>query len=416
MTNRLDPAAHAWLSDAATIAVMDALDAARPDAARFVGGCVRNALMGRPVDDIDIATQLEPEAVVQAAEAAGLKAIPTGMAHGTVTVVADGKPFEVTTLRQDVETDGRNATIAYTDDWAQDSERRDFRLNAMYADRTGAVFDPQNGAADAAAGRIVFIGDPETRIREDYLRILRFFRFTAWYACEINPEGLAACERLASGMRRLSAERVWKELKKLLTAPDPRASLSAMMGASVLEQTLPQALALDLFDALVALERQEAWAPDPMLRLAALIPRMGRVAEGVRTRLKLSNAEGDRLMQWATRTYNPRLLLDKDPAETAKVLYGLHVPALTDRARLAWAMDAAKGEADPQAWRALVSTLVEWERPQFPLTGKDLSALGVKSGPKMGVLLKALEELWVNGGFKASREQLLAALDVVGRD
>jgi poly(A) polymerase len=214
---------------------MAALEAAGgPDCARFVGGCVRNALIGAPVADIDIATTLEPEETDRAIRAAGLKAVPTGIAHGTVTAVSAHQPFEITTLRRDVTTDGRNATVAFTDDWAEDAARRDFRLNALYADGEGRVFDPTGeGVSDAVAGRIVFVGDPETRIREDYLRILRFFRFFAWYGRgEPDAAALAACGALAPGMTRLSAERVSKELMTLLAAPDPREAMAAMSAAS----------------------------------------------------------------------------------------------------------------------------------------------------------------------------------------
>lgn len=402
-----------WLVAPDTRAVLAALDAISPGATRFVGGCVRNAIMGRPVDDIDLATQLSPQDVIKAGDVAGLKVVPTGLAHGTVTLVSGDTAFEVTTLRRDVSTDGRNATIAHTDDWVEDSQRRDFRLNAIYADGDGVLFDPQNGVEDALAGRVVFIGDADTRIEEDYLRILRFFRFNAWYGADIDADGLAACARGVKGLRRLSVERVWKELKKLLGAPNPLASMEAMMGSSVLETILPEAMALELFGALIALEQAEGWEPDAMLRLAALMPRMGRVADRVKTRLKLSNADASRLMEWSTRTYNPRLLLEKSDAEVAKTIYTLHVPALVDRARLAWALDAAKGEANSEDWRPLIATMAGWEKPVFPLSGKDLIAAGMEKGPKVGAVLQALEQLWINSGFELSNDALVQALGVL---
>src|SRR6478672_10767184 len=235
MTGRLTD--QPWLTASSTRAVMAALEAAGgPGCARFVGGCVRNALIGAPVDDIDIATTLKPEETDKAIRAAGLKAVPTGIAHGTVTAVTERTPFEITTLRRDVSTDGRNATVAFTDDWAEDAARRDFRLNALYADASGEVFDPTgHGVSDAAEGRIVFVGEARTRIREDYLRILRFFRFYAWYGRgEPDAEAMAACAALAEGMTRLSAERVSKEMLKLLAAPDPRRAVAAMREAGVL--------------------------------------------------------------------------------------------------------------------------------------------------------------------------------------
>ncbi len=409
----LSPSQHAWISAPATQAVMAALDAARPEASRFVGGCVRNALMGRPVDDIDIATKLSPQDVIEAAQRAGLKTAPTGLEHGTITVISHGVPFEVTTLRRDVETDGRNATIAYTEDWEDDSARRDFRLNAIYADRDGRIFDPQDGVADALAGKIVFIGDARVRIREDYLRILRFYRFTAWYALEVNEDGQKACAQLAAGMRRLSAERVWKELKKLLSAPDPRRAIAAMDDAGVLGQTVPEAVSLDLLNALVTLEQGEAWPADVMLRFEALIPRLGPVIERVRSRLKLSNAEGLRLELWASQAFDPRELLGGEDLEIAKAIYPLDLQAFLDRARLAWAIDGARAEANHQEWRSLLDTVQSWERPQFPIRGSDLIAAGVEKGPRLGATLKALERLWVKGGFRAEKTALLAALSFI---
>ncbi len=422
LPDRLDPAAHAWLRAPDVSAVMAALDAARPGSARFVGGCVRNALMGAPVGDIDIACQLAPEAVIAAVQAAGLKVVPTGLAHGTVTAIVGGRPFEVTTLRRDVTTDGRNATVAFSEDWAEDSRRRDFTFNAIYADVDGALFDPQGGVADALARRLVFIGDATARIREDYLRILRFFRFAAWYGAApggtptFDEAAVAACRAEAAGLDRLSVERVWKELKTLLGAPDPAPTLAVMAETGVLERVLPEAIALDLVGALTALERAEAWAPDAMLRLAALIPRIETTAARVRRRLKLSNAEGQRLVCWASQAANPRLMLGQPEAEVAKTLYALDEQALLDRARLAWAIDASpetEQGPDPEAWRALIAGVEGWTRPVFPVTGKDLVAAGVPKGPRMGATLKALEALWVRGGFKADRQALLAALNLV---
>ncbi|WP_409411642.1 CCA tRNA nucleotidyltransferase, partial [Brevundimonas sp.] len=281
-----------WLEASATRTVMTALETAGgPGCARFVGGCVRNSLLDQPVDDIDIATLLTPAQTMAALKAAGLKAVPTGVEHGTVTGVSERRPYEITTLRRDVETDGRRAVVAFTQDWAEDAARRDFRLNALYADAAGQVFDPTGGGlADAAAGRIVFVGEAETRIREDYLRILRFFRFYAWYGRGApDADGLAACAALKTGMDQLSAERVSKELLKLLAAPDPRPAVQAMAEAGVLEQVLPQVQPLTLFQAICDL------TPDPVLRLSALLPAEAAAVADVAAALRLSNAHRDRL-------------------------------------------------------------------------------------------------------------------------
>ncbi|HVY90362.1 MAG TPA: CCA tRNA nucleotidyltransferase, partial [Hyphomonadaceae bacterium] len=234
--------------------VMDALEKARPNSARFVGGCVRNALLGQPVADVDIATQLTPDRVAEAMRAANIAVHETGIEHGTLTVVADHHPFEVTTLRRDVETDGRRAVVAFTEDWAEDAQRRDFRMNALYVSRDGDVFDPTGGGLeDIAQRRIVFVGDPETRLREDYLRILRFFRFYAWYGRGApDAAGLAACAKLKSGLSGISAERIWMETKKLLAAPDPMPGLQAMEQSGVFAQLFPEAKGLDLVRRVVA--------------------------------------------------------------------------------------------------------------------------------------------------------------------
>ncbi|MBN8528032.1 MAG: CCA tRNA nucleotidyltransferase, partial [Caulobacterales bacterium] len=291
MTDRLPPTD--WLTDPRTVAVMEALEIeGGPDCARFVGGCVRNALVDRAVLDIDIATRLTPDRVIAAAKAAGLKPVPTGVEHGTVTVVSSKRPYEVTTLRRDVETDGRRAVVAFTDDWAEDAARRDFRLNALYADRAGSIFDPTgHGVEDARAGRVVFVGEAETRIREDALRILRFFRFQAHFGRgEPDAAGLTACARLAALVEGLSAERVSTELLKLLAAEDTRPAVRAMAETGVLARVLPGHVDLPMFETMVAV------SPDPALRLSALLP---ADADGVReaaTRLRLSNALRDRLV------------------------------------------------------------------------------------------------------------------------
>jgi poly(A) polymerase len=270
---KLTPDQAPWLRAPHAAAVLDALQAAGGEG-RFVGGCVRNALLGSPVDDLDMATALTPPEVIAALGRAGIRVVPTGVEHGTVTAVLDHRPIEVTTLRRDVETDGRRALVAFTTDWAEDAARRDFRLNALYADRTGQVFDPVGGGVeDARAGRIVFVGDPEVRIREDYLRILRFFRFRAWYGHGLpDAAALEACGRLAEGLRTLSAERVGKELLKLLAAPDPREAVELMVRSGVLQRLLPPALNLARLWGLVRLEGSLGARPDPLLRLAALLP------------------------------------------------------------------------------------------------------------------------------------------------
>ena len=379
-----------WLTASSTRAVMAALEAAGgPGCARFVGGCVRNALIGQPVADIDIATTLKPEDTDRAIRAAGLKAVPTGIAHGTVTAVAERRPFEITTLRRDVSTDGRNATVAFTDDWGEDAARRDFRLNALYADAEGRVFDPTGeGAADALAGRIIFVGEPETRIREDYLRILRFFRFHAWYGRgEPDAAALAACRAEAGGMTRLSAERVSSELMKLLSAPDPRAAMTAMAEAGVLAQILPEARLTPLFDAAVA------QGADPVVRLMMLLPADEAVVREAAARLRFANAVRDRLAFAAQAL--PDADLSQSDREARAALYRHGSQALADAMRRRWA--EAPGQAD--AASHLLALAGKWVRPKLPVGGRDLEKLGLASGPETGRLLKAFERGWIADDF-----------------
>jgi|SRR5215217_8227494 len=391
-----------WLTAPSTKAVMSALEAAGgAGCARFVGGCVRNALMGRPIDDIDIATTLQPEETERAIRAAGLKAVPTGIAHGTVTAVANRTPFEITTLRRDVSTDGRNATVAFTDDWSEDAARRDFRLNALYADVDGQVSDPTGqGVADAAAGRIIFVGDPETRIREDYLRILRFFRFFAWYGQgQPDAAGLAACRSMAPGMARLSAERVSKELMKLLAASDPRPAMRAMAEAGVLAEILPEAGDLTLFEIAVDLDE------DPVARLAALFPVDVEAMRRASTRLRFANATRDRLVAFAQAASEIRL--DMTDAQVRAAVYRRGWLAVSDAlSRREVETPHRRDEA-----RRMREVAKVWVPPRLPVGGNDLARLGVESGPETGRLLKAFEAAWIADDFPVDgHEERLASL------
>ena len=378
-----------WLAAPQTRAVIAALEAAGGSGcSRFVGGCVRNALIGHPVDDIDIATTLQPEAVVMAIKTAGLKAVPTGMAHGTVTAISGGQPHEITTLRRDVSTDGRNATVAFTTDWAEDAGRRDFRLNALYAAPDGEVFDPTGqGVEDALAGRIVFVGEPETRIREDYLRILRFFRFYAWYGRgAADPAGLRACANLKDGMTRLSAERVSKELLKLLAAPDPGPAVRLMAESGVLDRVLPDHAGLALFEGMVRI------SPDPLLRLSALLPADAERVRASARALRLSNAQMDRLVLALSSEPVVSLAMDERGARAA--LYRLGRARFEDQLMRAFAAEPDKEGAA----RRLLAQAADWPIPRLPVDGHAAARAGA-SGPAVGQMLGAFEDWWVDQDF-----------------
>ena len=394
------------MSAPSTRAVIAALEAkGGPGCARFVGGCVRNALVGRPIDDIDIATILTPDEVMAALTQAGVRHVPTGLEHGTVTAVADGRPYEVTTLRRDVETDGRRAVVAYTTDWGEDAERRDFRLNALYMDGEGRIYDPTGeGVQDALAGRIVFVGDAETRIREDYLRILRFFRFRAWFGRgAADAAGLAACAALKDGLERLSAERVSKELLKLLAAVDPRQAVGEMAQAGALAVILPEARPPDRLDALVGIQRGLGEV-DADLRLAALLPGDAEAAGAAAQRLRLSNAQRERLE--AAAPADAEIGVSMTAADARRRLYLLGARTFEDRLLLAWAEQGGEDEA----WRGLLRLARDWTRPKFPLTGHDAAAAGLRPGPEVGRALRRVERFWIEHDFQPSREALLEQL------
>jgi poly(A) polymerase len=390
-----------WLNAPGTRAVMAALEAARPGGSRFVGGCVRNTLRGIAADDIDIATQILPEDVMKAMNAAGIRALPTGIEHGTVTAIIDGEPFEVTSLRRDVETDGRRAVVAFTEDWAEDAERRDFRLNAIYAGSDGTLHEVVPGSIDdALAGRVIFIGDGDQRLKEDYLRILRFFRFNAWYGAEVDEEGLAACTRQKDGLAKIARERIWKELKRLLEAPDPSDAMFAMEESGVLKAVLPEASAGAL-PALVSTEQSVNIKPDPMQRLMSMLPRRLLEVREVGQILRLSNAEQDRLAAWA----DPALghIETLSPAELAEAFYRCGPEAVCDRALV----EAASGARD--SLKLVMAAASRWSRPELPVGGADALAAGL-AGPAIGKALAKAEEVWIASGFTLTRDALLARL------
>lgn len=393
MKSRLDPAREPWMRTKEVCAVMNALTA-DSGAARFVGGAVRNALLDHRVGDIDIATPLPPEEVSRRLERAKIMALPTGIEHGTITAVVNGQALEVTTLRRDVSTDGRRAVVAFSDNWEEDAARRDFTINALYASFDGALFDYSGGLADLAAGHIRFIGDPVQRIREDYLRILRLFRFHAWYGKgTIDDEGLRAASAEREGIRILSGERIRKELMRLLDAENPIFALQAMHRQKILAEILPGNPNLDRLAHLVAIDNSNFFKPDPLLRLIALAD--ARAAPAMSERLKLSNEERDRLfdLTGAKEELTPYMPV----REVRKMLYRLGKQRCRDRVLLAWADDA--DQSNTIAWRALLALADAWERPRFPLTGRDVMAAGIPEGPLVGRVLSEVEEWWIDSDF-----------------
>jgi poly(A) polymerase len=348
---------------------------------RLVGGAVRDSLAGQPVKDLDLATKLTPQEVMRRLEAADIKVVPTGLAHGTVTAVLPSGPVEITTLRRDVKTDGRRATIAYSEEWEEDAARRDFTINALYADlMTREVFDYFGGVNDLKAGVVRFIGDPFSRIAEDHLRILRFFRFQARYGKGIpNPDSLSACRNRANDLMALSRERIADELLKLLGLPDPSVTIALMLDEAILKPVLPEIAAIASLDLanLVSAEVRYGIAHDKLRRLGSLLPADVETVKSVVTRLKLSNAARKRLEGMAARDER-----DSD-APRALAYWKGHLTAL-DRLLL--------GGFD-------VTALRDWHPPTFPLSGGDIVKQGVKPGPQVAALLKQAEAMWVQESF-----------------
>lgn len=403
-----------WMTAPETAAVMDALEAAGgADCARFVGGCVRNTILGRPIDDIDIATTLTPDETTKALEAAGLRAVPTGAEHGTITAISNSRPYEITTLRRDVTTDGRRAVVAFSKDWMEDAERRDFTLNSLYARRDGSIFDPTgHGVADARIGRIVFVGEPEQRIKEDYLRILRFFRFQAWYGRGApDAAAVAACTALKGQVTTLAAERISKELLKLLAADDPRQAVELMLKTGVLEMVLPEPINLERFNGLVEIETDQLFETDALLRLTALLPDDQLLAARFAESLRLSNAERDRIVEALGQA--PWLKSWMSPREIRRAVYRLGKAGFRDRAKLAWARSGRT--AVTHQWRGMIALAEGWTVPTLPLTGEEVLAAGVPKGPMVGEVLREVEDWWIDHDFIDDKMSAIEKLKAVAQ-
>lgn len=408
-------AGQTWLTDPAVQRVFSLLNADGGEG-RIVGGAVRNALMGLPISDADFATTNLPDVVMARANEAGIKAVPTGIDHGTVTLVIDGRGFEVTTLRRDVATDGRHATVAFGTDWQADAERRDFTMNALYVTANGDVVDLVGGLKDIESRTIRFIGDASARIAEDYLRVLRFFRFFAYYGSgRPDADGLRAAAKAKDRLDHLSAERVWAELRKLLAAPDPARALLWMRTAGVLSAILPETekWGIDAIHGVVATERALSWTPDPLLRLTAIIPPDAQRVSALAKRLRMSNAESERLLQWANA---PQVTADLAETALDRLLYRHGKSGLLMRLRLALGSARASAVINDQDMlkAAKLSTLLaraeRFEKPTFPLGGSDVMEAGVPAGPRVGDLLRELETLWVDRNFALDRAALAARL------
>lgn len=391
-----------WRREPSLLRVLEAL--AGPDEmVRAVGGAVRDTLAGLPVSDVDLATRWLPKEVVERLQSVGIKAVPTGIAHGTITAVADGKVYEVTTLRRDVSTDGRHATVAFTNDWAEDAARRDFTINALYANPlSGEVYDPTGGLADLAAHRVRFIGDAGQRIDEDHLRILRWFRFLARFGEGAPDAGtLALVSARARQLRSLSRERIADELLRMLALSDPAATFRLMADAGILAEIAPEIAAdgPEVLARLVARETEHRFPADPALRLIALLPADPALADSVAARLKLSNRLRKRIVVARGGGIDGAVRI---------LAYRIGVEGARDR----WLLSGA----DEASLAAALANVSDWTPPKLPISGGDIVALGIKAGPDVARILRAVEEHWLAEGFPDRERAIELARDMVAGD
>ncbi|WP_375314814.1 CCA tRNA nucleotidyltransferase [Bradyrhizobium sp. A5] len=395
-----------WLTAGGTARVLELLNA-NGEEGRVVGGAVRNALLGLTPGDIDIATTALPDEVVRRAKAAGIKSVPTGIDHGTITLVIDGQPYEVTTLREDTETFGRKAKVAFGRDWVRDAERRDFTMNGLSVDASGVVYDYVGGIADAAARRVRFIGDPDQRIAEDFLRILRFFRIHAAFGAGApDRDGYLACIRGRTGLASLSAERVRMEMLKLLVAGGASDAALAMAEGGLLQALIGGVAYTGPLATMIAIERELGLPPSPTRRLAALTVAVTEDARRVALRFRLSNAEAKALDSMGHRWWR---FAAKDEANARRMLYRLGADRYHDRVLLGWAR--AENDVHSSRWRELAELPLRWTPPKFPLRAADFIARGMAEGPALGHVLTLAEDAWLAADFPLEEAALASIAD-----
>jgi len=385
---------------------------------RFVGGCVRDAVLGRPITDLDVATDAEPKRVLELLGEKMIRTMPTGIEHGTVTAIPDTRPFQITTLRRDVATDGRRATVEFTNDWVEDSRRRDFTFNALSADIHGMVYDYTDGITDLREGRVRFIGKASDRIAEDHLRILRFYRFQAHYGkTDPDPDAVAACSAAVRSVEALPGERIWNEFSRTLTAPEPTQVLELMEKNGLLRLLLSARWSVSRLTALAALETMVKLDPDPVRRLTALVQPDRSEASQIVTRLRLSRHETGRLDDLATR--RGESTAGMNDLALRRSLYSLGPERFRELVLLDWAnqivMDPDRAAEATAAWKETWDRTANSTPPEFPLAGEDVKVAGIEEGPDVGEILEDIEEWWVERAFRPDRKACLDQLRVIVR-
>jgi poly(A) polymerase len=406
-----------WMTSADTARLFGTLSDAGASV-RFVGGCVRDAVLGRSVKDLDVATDAEPNRVLEILGEQMIRAVPTGIEHGTVTAIPDARPFQITTLRRDVATDGRRATVEYTNDWVEDSRRRDFTFNALSADIDGMVYDYTDGITDLNEGRVRFIGKATDRITEDQLRILRFYRFQAHYGkTDPDPDAVAACSANLGSIQALSGERIWNEFSRTLIAPEPSQVFELMEKSGLLRLLLPVRKSVSRLTALAALETMVKLDPDPVRRLTALVQPDRSEASQIATRLRLSKEETRRFDDLSARCGETSAGMND--VALRRSLYTLGPERFRELVLLDWAnqivMEPARAAEATAAWKETWDKAASSPPPEFPLNGEDVKASGIEEGPDVGEILKDIEEWWVEQAFRPDREDCVDRLRVIVR-
>ena len=405
-----------WMIASETKALFKALRAGGNEA-RFIGGCVRNAVIGLPVKDIDVATSETPHRVLKLLEAANIKAFPSGMEHGTVTAVINSMHYEITTLRIDVESRGRRATVAYTDDWVADALRRDFTINTISSNIEGDLFDPLSGINDLEKRRIRFVGSPRLRIEEDILRLLRFFRFHALFGGNaVDQTAIEACRSLAPRLNELSAERVHSELFKILEVPKPASAMTLMHNEQVLKYILPEAKNFNSLRMMVWIETHftniDSINPDVLRRLAVMLPNDDAGHQNIAKRLRLSNKQSSRLAIMTKNIHSP--VPELSQLKRHQALYDLGPDNFRDLALLNWAQERSIKSQRPiertKLWVNLINDADAWQQPKFPIKGDDVKTLGLDQGPAVGEAIKKVKNWWRDGDFQADKKQCITQL------
>lgn len=379
------------------------------DLARFVGGCVRDSLIDIRTKDIDIATKYKPEKIIEILSSNSIKVIPTGIDHGTVSIFTDTFNFEITTLRSDIESDGRRAKVSFTDDWKEDSMRRDFTINSIYLSPNGDIFDPNNGTLDLTKGSIIFIGDPKERIQEDYLRILRYFRFNSYYGDEnitLSSQAYEACKDLRVKLKNLSPERIQGEFLKILVAPNARKNISAMSKANILKVIFDNTLDFSYFSRMVDIDSKYQYIPNPILRLVSLIY-LQNISCNQLKMFSLSNKQKDLISLIVDKKINfsPEMKIN----ELNKHLYFYGSEICTFGVRVCWSSDS--DFQNDNKWLELLSIIEVWEKPTFPIKAEDIINHGIEEGPLLGQILRKLESLWISSNFIMDKGFLLSKIN-----